>query len=431
VDTSGNCSATNSVSFTFVQMTTVSVTTTGNGHVSPNYSGKTWQVGKSYSITAQPGSGYVFSNWTGSVTCDTANLTFVLTTNFALRANFVPSPFLPFTGASKLGTTYQGLCFDTNGVAPESSGLFTASVLSNGVYSGVLLHAGSRYSWTGQFSVTGCASNEITISKTNRTEVLLQFDLAQGQVISGLASNAAWTARIWANRAGLWTYAGRYTLALPGGNQAGEPDGFGFGALNVDKTGNVSFSGGLGDGVTIQEGAMLSEQGQWPLYISPYSNQGLLLGWLTVTNDPANPLSGLVNWIKPPASSGLFSGGFNSQTNVTGSAYVATNQPILNLDYGLLTFTGGGLADGITNVIQLGANNTVSTVSPHDAHKLTLKFTAASGLFNGNVTDPNSGATLTFQGAVLQNQTSGFGNFVGKTQTGQVHIRPVSCSECH
>jgi hypothetical protein len=431
VDTSGNCSRTNSVSFTYVVMATISVATNGVGRVTPNYSGKTWQAGKSYTLTAIPGSGYVFTNWTGSMTCGTTNLTFVLTTNVVLQANFIPSPFLPFTGTSPLGISYQGLFYDPDDLAPQSSGLLTASVRSNGVYTAVLLQAGTRYSWTGQFSAAGFASNQITLSKTNQPVVLLQFDLAGGQRVSGIVSNAAWKANLLANRTGLWSQPGQYTLLIPGGDQAAEPAGFGFGALSVDKTGNVSLSGALGDGSAIQQGAMLSGQGQWPLYISPYSNKGLLIGWLTVTNDRANPLIGLASWIKPPSASGLFSGGFNYQANVAGSAYIAANQPVLDMDLGLLSFTGGDLTAGITNLIQLGPNNSVTSLAQHPTHSLQLKFTSSSGLFSGKVTDPNSGNVLAFQGAVFQNQTNAFGYFPGKTQTGQVNLRPTSCTECH
>ena len=183
--------------------------------------------------------------------------------------------------------------FDTNAAAPQKSGLFTASVRSNGAYTAKLQQAGKAYSLAGQFSASGCASNQITILATSRQVVLLQFDLAGGQTVSGVVSNAAWTAELVANRTGLWTNGGQYTLVIPGSDDDAEPGGNGFGTLTVSKTGGVTFSGVLGDGTKVVESAALSSEGQWPLYVPLYQNQGLLIGCLNVTNAPDSDLSGL------------------------------------------------------------------------------------------------------------------------------------------
>ena len=64
VDTSGNISATNSVSLVGVLSTVLTVNTNGNGTINPNYNGLPLQVWATYSMTATAGTGFAFTNWT-------------------------------------------------------------------------------------------------------------------------------------------------------------------------------------------------------------------------------------------------------------------------------------------------------------------------------------------------------------------------------
>src|SRR5260221_14666018 len=59
-------------------LSSITVTTNGNGSVSPNLNGQLLEIGKSYTISATPATGYAFSNWTGGLTANTAQLTFVM-----------------------------------------------------------------------------------------------------------------------------------------------------------------------------------------------------------------------------------------------------------------------------------------------------------------------------------------------------------------
>src|SRR5207249_1395122 len=61
------------------------------------------ELTKNYTITAVPGVGQVFSNWTGSVTSSLAKLTFTMQSNTVLYANFITNPFIAAAGA------YNGL----------------------------------------------------------------------------------------------------------------------------------------------------------------------------------------------------------------------------------------------------------------------------------------------------------------------------------
>jgi uncharacterized repeat protein (TIGR02543 family) len=92
VDTSGNLSTTNKVSFLYVLTAPLTVLINGNGTVSPDYNGVMLDVGVNYEMNARAGSGFVFTNWTGSLTTNGATLKFTMASNLTLTANFVAKP---------------------------------------------------------------------------------------------------------------------------------------------------------------------------------------------------------------------------------------------------------------------------------------------------------------------------------------------------
>src|SRR5208282_5987837 len=65
VDSSGNISQTNTVNLVYVLSAALTVNTTGNGTVSPNYNLALLQIGVTYSMTAIAGEWAMFANWTG------------------------------------------------------------------------------------------------------------------------------------------------------------------------------------------------------------------------------------------------------------------------------------------------------------------------------------------------------------------------------
>ncbi len=89
VDTSGNFSPTNGVSFFYAVPALLTVQTNGRGTVSPNDNGKLLDIGRNYSMTATASPGFGFTNWTGSITTNKATITFMMESNLTLAANFV------------------------------------------------------------------------------------------------------------------------------------------------------------------------------------------------------------------------------------------------------------------------------------------------------------------------------------------------------
>jgi hypothetical protein len=127
VDTSGNISATNSVSFIGVLSTQLTVNTNGSGTVSPNYNGVPLQVWATYSMTATAGSGFLFTNWTGGISSPLAVLTnratlqFVMQSNLVLQANFVDltKPTINITNVPT-GLSVSNAAFTVKGTARDN-----------------------------------------------------------------------------------------------------------------------------------------------------------------------------------------------------------------------------------------------------------------------------------------------------------------------
>jgi uncharacterized repeat protein (TIGR03803 family) len=95
VDTSGNLSTTSSVNFQFVVTNQLGVRAVGLGTISPNYSNAWLEIGRNYSITSSPASGFMFTNWIistnwiGGAVVTRTNLQFMMASNLTLQANFV------------------------------------------------------------------------------------------------------------------------------------------------------------------------------------------------------------------------------------------------------------------------------------------------------------------------------------------------------
>jgi hypothetical protein len=158
VDTSGNFSATNSVSFDAILSTVLTVSTNGLGSLSPNYNNSLLQVGKSYSITATPGTGFRFTNWTGGISLPLAALTngitlqFLMQSNLVLQANFVDTnrPALSITNLAA-GQRWSNLVFTARGTATDNWQVASVQVQLNG---GIWKNATGTTNWSAPLTLT-------------------------------------------------------------------------------------------------------------------------------------------------------------------------------------------------------------------------------------------------------------------------------------
>src|SRR5207249_1307636 len=219
-------------------------------HSFPTRRSSDLKVGATYRVTARPGRGFVFSNWTGAVESSSPQLAFVMRSNLALHANFVLNPFPPVKGS------YAGLFYNASGVSFDSSGFLSLTLSDRGSFSARLRLAGRSYPFHGQFSAAGAFSSSIPRRGLSALMVQLQLNWDGADQVTGTIGDGVFTAQVRANRAVYSRLANRAPLGgrrltlvvSPAGSSPLQPGGYGFGRLTVDLAGNIQFAGTLGDG---------------------------------------------------------------------------------------------------------------------------------------------------------------------------------------
>jgi hypothetical protein len=277
------------------QTAVLSLQISGNGTVKPNLNGTNLTVGKVYTVTATPGAGQIFAGWSG-VDSRSIKLSFAMQPGLALVANFVPNPFLNSKGA------YNGLIWNTNSVAPESSGSFTLNLTTSGAFSGKLSLAGGRYSTRGQLDATGRAT--VTISRglyLTPLAVTFQLDLAGGsQAVWGTVSGGGWSSvlsgdrYIYNARLNPAPQVGQMTFALMTAEN-NKVSATATGAIGL--SGKASIRGALSDGRKLAVSGCLAKQGDYPFYYSLNRGTEVVIGWLNFPGGAAPAPSGTVAWV--------------------------------------------------------------------------------------------------------------------------------------
>jgi hypothetical protein len=333
----------------------------------------------------------------------------------------------PFSSA-----TYNGLFYESGGVKYLTSGALTSRTTRRGMYSGTLQTANGRYPFSGQLDPSGSATKTITRKGENSLTISLQVQSGDNSIMGGTVGDGSWLAEFTAYRA-LYNQrtnpapaAGKYTVIVRGSRDGSiqTPQGDGFGTVNVNLSGQVKFSGALAEGTKVTQSASISQNGQWPFFIPLYRGRGQLIGWLNFTTVPAKDLGGQLSWIKLPDSpSRVYPSGFEVEPTARGSVYQTPlkNMPLLNFTDGQVALSGGDLAGVLINHVTLNTNNKVTNLS---SNKLTLTLMPSSGLFKGAVLNPADGKSISFRGAVLQDENSGSGYFLRTNQSGRVFMGP-------
>ncbi len=404
----------------------LTLTLSGSGEFSPNLDDHLLKIGATYKITARPGRGFVFSNWTGAVASSSPQLLFIMRSNLALHANFVTNPFPPVKG------TYAGLFYDSSSLSFDRSGFLTLTLGDQGSCSARLQSAGRSYSFHGQFSAAGACSNSVPRRGLSPLTVQLQLDWGGGDQLAGTIGDGLFTAQVTAHRA---TYSKLANPAPQGGKQFTlvissaaysplQPSGHGFGRLTVDPAGKIHFAGTLGDGTKASQAAFLSKTGTWPFFATLYGGRGSILGELHFAPESASDLAGPIHWYKlaQPRSRYYPTGfAFTNGLEAVGSAYSFTRGvPLLTLtNGGVVLLEGGDLAEIITNVFTLDLNNRVT-----GPNKLSVSITPSTGLFHGRVINPATSRPITINGVLLLKQNAGFGQFLSTNQSGPVYFGP-------
>ena len=407
----------------------------GHGRITGAADQQLLEVGRGYTVTAMPDRGNLFAGWTGSVSATARKLPFLMESNFSLTAIFVTNLFPNVRG------TYTGLFYNTNLVEQESSGLLTLKLGNAGDYSGKVLMNGKSHSFRGIFSPDGRETNIVIRTGTNALLLELIADLTNGtdhltgfitnNQLTAVDTNRGWWAELMADRpvfnarVNPAPQAGKYTLLIPADpTSASGPAADGYGTVAVTSAGAISLAGSLPDGTKVSQRASLAKSGEWPLYLPLYKDKGVLLGWITITNEADSDFTGRLNWFKqsqPKAK--YYGGGFTNEIMVVGSRFLPASMSnrVVNLTNAIVGFTNGNLAMDFTDGIILSADGKATY---QGTNKLKFNIAKSSGLFSGSVTPPGTRKALSFKGVVLQNQNVGSGYFLGTNESGSVSLRP-------
>lgn len=392
----------------------LSVTKVGQGTVTPDLNNTTLVVGQSYTVTATPATGYEFGGWTGSIVSSSPTLTFVMASNLVLQANFVATPY---TAAS---ATYNGLFNESDQVRLNSAGAFSFFVGTGGDYSGWVQLGFARYSFSGKLDLNLRSTN--VISRYTGNPITVELQISQAGQAGGRVTDGTWSSVLSGGRSsGTSTNAGDYTVVIPGlVGDAQIPAGDGYATLHVAADGLATMNGKLADGTQFMQSAYVTDDGDWPLYVSLYSAKGAIVSWMTFANLTASDVSGDLVWIKQAgASATSYPAGFVSDTKVVGSLYTApaASGKAVNLSGAVVSFSGGELPANFNNVVSVNAGSQVVNLSPNS---LSFGITVTSGLFSGQVQDPANGVLHNFGGVVLQKQNAGYGLMTGVNASSRV-----------
>jgi len=162
-DETGNRSTTNSLPLSYVLNAPLAIQIGGSGSVTPNYQAQWLEVGKTYSITAKAGKGFVFKEWIGAVNgvvvfrTNAPKLTFAMRVDLALNANFsdVTKPVLTIT-APKPAQRFSNAVATVVGKASDNGPMAGVYFQING---SPWLAATGTTNWTATINLTAGANS--------------------------------------------------------------------------------------------------------------------------------------------------------------------------------------------------------------------------------------------------------------------------------
>lgn len=403
----------------------LTIITNGQGVVLPDLTKNELEIGRTYTITARPAAGHLFSNWLGGATSTVPVLTFTMQSNLVLIVNFVPSPFVGANGV------YNGLFYDTAAPSHHTAGAISVTLDEVGGVRGSVRRGTKTRKFKSAFAVDRTATITLPATATDAALTLaLEVDVVNA-IMNGsvtFASNFSTnTATLLAHRNPFSSSqnpaptSGRFNAAIPGiDDAASAPAGDGFLPLTVSTAGRVAAKGALADGSAVKVTSATSVNGLTPVYTALYTGRGSIFGWLTISNTGINDVSGTLHWIKPGTVGGTYyPAGFSNAIDVIGSIFrpVSAGTPVLNLTDDQVIVSHGNLPEPFTNSVTLGGDNKIS-----GDNQLALTLSPSKGTVTGSFVDPLANKKRTVKGIVLplQNQARGF--FLGTTQGGRVFV---------
>ncbi len=308
VDLAGNTNLPATRFYTYVVKAPLTLQTSGGGSISPNLNGRMLELGKIFTVNAQPSRGSIFAGWGGatnlSTTVDTnlSKLTFQMSSNLNLAANFVPNPFPPLAGA------YTGLFFDTNNVQPETSGMLSLQLASQGAFTGKLNMSGRNYPFHGRLDAAGETTRAVLRRSLKPAVLALNLAFTNGQIfgyVTNVAGSSLVVSTLLADRnvfkqpGNPAKQAGSYSLkfnTIPAG-----PNPAASASVFIGLGGPATIRGVSQDGQHFVTRSTLAADGTLPLYISLNNGAAVILG--TIDFPIGGSPTGALIWVQTGSNS--------------------------------------------------------------------------------------------------------------------------------
>jgi len=435
-----NRSAIMSVKCVRVVMSPLTLMTNGWGGISRiGFGGTQLEVGRNYAVGAVAGVGQMFTEWTGTTNSTGNPLKFAMQPGMVIQANFAPDPWLGSTGK------YVGLFYPadfgrglTGWIDANNSGAMELTLTNGGGFAGSLSMLGTNTSFAGKLGTDMGAQVTVPQARGAPLGVSVYLDPEYNIIVGAVERDGERTSRLELRRAARGRTnpaAGKYTLLMEGCGTGegtcfpgGVPLGDGLGTATVSGEGEVRMSGWLSDGTSMKQNTMVTEDGDWALYMPLYKNQGLLIGWMSFDFSRYEGLA-LVAWRKPAGAvaSGYYTNGFFSPRRAVLTRHQAPKPGAnaVNWTNGTVAMIAGGFPSKVTSQVRLINNRVVW--SDGSISNLSLSITASNGVFSGRFTHPGTGRLTPFNGVVVQREPemgepSSGGWFWGPTNSGTIRI---------
>ncbi len=445
-DSNGKASPVVSRSFTILRPLVVNIS--GYGSVTAGYAPSSYrQVGQPQTITATPGAGYLFTGWSilssqtaaaiGASPLSLPTLSFLQQEGLALRASFVPSPYVAGNTGVFNGGVDPSPSVPAGGTAASLStvGYATVTVQTSGAFTSALKLDGTSYPVAGVFDVTGTArfgpsrAAVFTIARQSLPGLSVTMNLNLGTgIISGVVSafdgsTVTASSTITAERCpfsianlvppsllAASNADALYTTIMTPTTNAGLttaqfPQGAGYASVKLTKTGTITVSGVLADGTPLTSATTLSGAQHWRLFASLYGNKGLVAGnaAFAAGNYDFTALGTL--WLRPEMDSQYYPGGWPGgiAINVGGAKYTvpagASVLPGLDTQGDAeVVFSQAGLASPLSDTFTLSSADIAHNTGNDPSYKVTIN--RQTGVFSGFFTHSDSSKPV-FTGVVL------------------------------
>jgi len=319
--------------FTFVPLRPLALpilpADSGSVSITPSGNLSLLEIGKTYTLTAKPKTGFLFDHWAGpGINQEAPSLTFTMSEGLAITAHFAATPM----SAVNAGV-YQGLVVSSIGVPRQQSnqGLISLTLTPSALFSGSLVLGEARHVFTGELHPGGGArfgknrSATLTIPRAGQASLVLsmQFNLALRTLVGSVGeqtrTNVA-TLSVFSGaqkRAALPTNSpllggsGKYQITLAQVNPTAGTAGYPNVAEcqlkgTLSRSGVLTVVGTLTDGSKVTASSDLLESGQMPLYEQLDAKAGSLAAWLVWDESPASFTATDGLWFKPVTNQGLF-----------------------------------------------------------------------------------------------------------------------------